>query len=320
MSQKLYKIGHLTEHFDISSRTIRYYDQLGLLPNVKRSDGGTRIFDDADSEIVRKIRHLPKKECVPVERIKERLFDSPFIAKNTCFFTDKNTIKDFPELNELSSMQVVDISSKKTIQNFILDQYKQGKTCFIPVHNSKSCKERYAELKKELKKQLTIIPILSNHKGNCVPLLVNHIQKQLTSINSIQELILNINHLTHLTSSFAIVSPISPFITINPSHDWITDIKEFTCLINSSLTTINVLECNPSFQQTQTNIIDNVNEYILNKRRCINMIEVSFKKYEKKSTKIKKTLEKTYKNSHVILKENKTNAYLGDAFILISMI
>ena len=40
-------------------------------------------------EILRKIRHLQKKEYLPLERIKERLFDSPFIAKNTCIFTDK---------------------------------------------------------------------------------------------------------------------------------------------------------------------------------------------------------------------------------------
>ena len=47
--KKLYKIGHIIEEFNITARTIRYYDELNLLPNVKRSEGGVRLFDSEDT-------------------------------------------------------------------------------------------------------------------------------------------------------------------------------------------------------------------------------------------------------------------------------
>ena len=42
--KKLYKIGHLTSLLGVTPRTIRYYDQFGLLPHVKRSEGKCTSF------------------------------------------------------------------------------------------------------------------------------------------------------------------------------------------------------------------------------------------------------------------------------------
>ena len=76
--KKLYKIGHLTELLGVTPRTIRYYDQFGLLPHVKRSEGRVRLFDEEDVEIIRKIRHMQKEEFLPLDAIKARLFgDNP---------------------------------------------------------------------------------------------------------------------------------------------------------------------------------------------------------------------------------------------------
>lgn len=77
-NRKLYKIGHLTQLLKVTHRTIRYYDQMGLLPHVKRSDGGIRLFDDEDIEIIRKIREIQKNEDVALDDIKERLFKSSY--------------------------------------------------------------------------------------------------------------------------------------------------------------------------------------------------------------------------------------------------
>ncbi|MDA1353284.1 MAG: DegV family EDD domain-containing protein [bacterium] len=72
--KKLYKIGHLTELLGVTPRTIRYYDQFGLLPHVKRSEGRVRLFDEEDLEIIRKIRRMQKEEYLPLDVIKARLF------------------------------------------------------------------------------------------------------------------------------------------------------------------------------------------------------------------------------------------------------
>ena len=58
MTKKLYKIGHLTKKLGITTRTVRYYDQMGLLPDVKRSEGGIRLFDDEDLGIISTIKKL----------------------------------------------------------------------------------------------------------------------------------------------------------------------------------------------------------------------------------------------------------------------
>lgn len=72
--RKLYKIGQLTRLLDLTPRTIRYYDQFGLLPHIKRSEGGIRLFDDEDLEIIKRIRRLQKEEFLPLDVIKDRLF------------------------------------------------------------------------------------------------------------------------------------------------------------------------------------------------------------------------------------------------------
>lgn len=41
-----YTIGELAKHLDIPASTLRYYDKEGLLPDLKRTSGGNRIFDD----------------------------------------------------------------------------------------------------------------------------------------------------------------------------------------------------------------------------------------------------------------------------------
>lgn len=41
-----YTIGELSKKLDIPASTLRYYDKEGLLPSMKRTNGGNRIFDD----------------------------------------------------------------------------------------------------------------------------------------------------------------------------------------------------------------------------------------------------------------------------------
>ena len=41
-----YTIGELSRQLNIPASTLRYYDKEGLLPSMKRTSGGNRIFDD----------------------------------------------------------------------------------------------------------------------------------------------------------------------------------------------------------------------------------------------------------------------------------
>ncbi len=53
-----YRIGELAQRVGLTERTIRYYEELGLLESVKRLDGGTRVYTDDDVRRLRFIRKL----------------------------------------------------------------------------------------------------------------------------------------------------------------------------------------------------------------------------------------------------------------------
>ena len=42
------KIGEVSEQFEISADTLRYYERGGLLPSVNRTDSGIRDYDELD--------------------------------------------------------------------------------------------------------------------------------------------------------------------------------------------------------------------------------------------------------------------------------
>jgi len=85
----LYKIGHVTKLLGITSRTLRYYDQAGILPHVKRSDGGIRLFDDEDIAIIKKVRRFQSEDGLSLDEIKERLYGKKGSGNNKlCVLTD----------------------------------------------------------------------------------------------------------------------------------------------------------------------------------------------------------------------------------------
>lgn len=51
-------IGELAKSLDMSQRTIRYYEEIGLLNSIKRIEGGKRIYTDADLRRLKLIKRL----------------------------------------------------------------------------------------------------------------------------------------------------------------------------------------------------------------------------------------------------------------------
>lgn len=66
----LYTVGEMAKRLGVAPSTLRYYDKEGLLPFVERSDGGVRVFKDADYEWLAIIECL-KKTGMPLRDIKE---------------------------------------------------------------------------------------------------------------------------------------------------------------------------------------------------------------------------------------------------------
>ncbi len=47
--EQLTSIGEIAQKLDMSQRTIRYYEEIGLLNSIKRVEGGRRVYTDDGS-------------------------------------------------------------------------------------------------------------------------------------------------------------------------------------------------------------------------------------------------------------------------------
>jgi DNA-binding transcriptional MerR regulator len=54
----IYRIGELAAKVGVTERTIRYYEERGLLDSVKRLDGGQRVYTDDDLRRLKFIQRL----------------------------------------------------------------------------------------------------------------------------------------------------------------------------------------------------------------------------------------------------------------------
>lgn len=52
----MFQIGELSASTEVPEKTIRYYEEIGLLPPARRSANGYRAYDEADVERLRFIR------------------------------------------------------------------------------------------------------------------------------------------------------------------------------------------------------------------------------------------------------------------------
>ena len=57
-NEQFTSIGELAKKLDMSPRTIRYYEEIGLLNSIKRVEGGRRIYTDADFRRLKLIKRL----------------------------------------------------------------------------------------------------------------------------------------------------------------------------------------------------------------------------------------------------------------------
>jgi DegV family protein with EDD domain len=110
-NRKLYKIGQVTQLLGITSRTVRYYDQTGILPHVKRSEGGIRLFDDEDIDVIKRVRRMQHDEGLNLDKIRQRLYGEVKADKTAIVITDSGA--SIPkELMESLPIQIIPFQIK----------------------------------------------------------------------------------------------------------------------------------------------------------------------------------------------------------------
>ena len=102
----MYSIGEMAKKLGVAPSTLRYYDKEGLLPFVKRTNGGIRMFSETDYEWLQVIGCL-KKTGMSLKDIKDYVYMT---------MKGDETIED--RLNLLRKQQ--EIVEKRKIQVLVL--------------------------------------------------------------------------------------------------------------------------------------------------------------------------------------------------------
>ncbi len=72
MSSETLRIGDLARLAGTTARTIRYYEEIGLLPDgTARMAGSHRLYDDGDLERLREVMRLKSLLGVSLDELKE---------------------------------------------------------------------------------------------------------------------------------------------------------------------------------------------------------------------------------------------------------
>jgi DNA-binding transcriptional MerR regulator len=69
--RSLLRIGEVAEQLGVSTRTLRYYEELGLVHPSGRSPGGSRRYGEADLERVQHVRDLQQVLGFNLDEIRE---------------------------------------------------------------------------------------------------------------------------------------------------------------------------------------------------------------------------------------------------------
>lgn len=81
-----YRIGEIAEQLGVSTRTLRYYEELGLVAPSSYSAGGSRRYVEADRQRILRIRELQAIMGFNLEEIREILHADDRLAELTSEF------------------------------------------------------------------------------------------------------------------------------------------------------------------------------------------------------------------------------------------
>jgi DNA-binding transcriptional MerR regulator len=101
-STSSYRIGELAAKVGVTERTIRYYEERGLLESVKRLDGGQRVYTDDD---VRRLKFIQKLKVLGLSLAEMQELETLYGRHHT-------NAKVLPRLIELLDSHLVTVSQR----------------------------------------------------------------------------------------------------------------------------------------------------------------------------------------------------------------
>ena len=97
-----YRIGEVAAKVGLTERTIRYYEERGLLESVKRLDGGQRVYTDDD---VRRLKFIQKLKVLGLSLAEMQELETLYGRQHT-------NDKVLPRLIELLDAHLTTVSDR----------------------------------------------------------------------------------------------------------------------------------------------------------------------------------------------------------------
>ena len=104
------RIGELAQRVGLTERTIRYYEELGLLDSVKRLDGGQRVYTDDDVRRLRFVQRLKAlglslQEMLELERLYRRHRSNREVLPRLVELLDSHIAATDERMSELGALR-----------------------------------------------------------------------------------------------------------------------------------------------------------------------------------------------------------------------
>ncbi|WDQ99132.1 helix-turn-helix domain-containing protein [Devosia sp. J2-20] len=118
-----FPIGELSRQTAVKVPTIRYYEQIGLLPEAPRSEGNRRLYGQAEVERLRFIRHS-RELGFEIEDIRE-LLSMAAQPQSSCHQVDSIANNHLAEIDR----RIVSLTKLKTELSRMIDECGHGRVC-----------------------------------------------------------------------------------------------------------------------------------------------------------------------------------------------
>ena len=105
-----YSIGELSRMVSLTQRTIRYYEEIGLLHSVRRIDNGKRVYTDDDVRRLKFINRLKMlgltlAEMVELEKIYRQQRNNREIIPKLIVLLDQRAVQIDERINQLTTLK-----------------------------------------------------------------------------------------------------------------------------------------------------------------------------------------------------------------------
>ena len=110
-----YQIGEVADRTGVTQRTLRFYEEKGLLKPAERMEGGFRLYSEQDIEHIELIKRLQSLLNLSLAEIKEMVDAEELIAQMRATFRPD---RDLPA----RKARVVQVREALTLQSEIVDR------------------------------------------------------------------------------------------------------------------------------------------------------------------------------------------------------